>query len=109
MNGRRCDCLLEDKMGSNFKIHVHRRGDRLRLKLAGDLDGESAWQIINLLEENSSGIKKVAIDTNGLTRIYLFGRNMFSKNFYRINKLYSSIIFTGGKSNQMTPEKKLSL
>ena len=68
------------------------------MKLTGDMDGNSAYEIINLLDDNSNGIKEVVIDTSGLKIIFPFGRNVFSKNFHKIKNRYADILFTGDKS-----------
>jgi len=96
-------------MASNFRILYYRNSVRLHLKLTGDMDGDSAYEVINFLEDNSNGIKEVVIETHGLTNIFPFGRHVFSKNFYKIKDRYTKILFAGDKSNQMTPEENLSL
>ena len=96
-------------MASNFRIHQDRKSDCLHLKLTGDMDGDSAYEIINLLDGNSNGIKDVVIETSGLTTIFPFGRNVFSKNFHKIKNQYADILFTGGNSNQINPEREYSL
>ena len=45
-------------MASNFRIIHHRNSDCLHLKLTGDMDGNSAYEIINLLDDNSNKIKE---------------------------------------------------
>ena len=96
-------------MASNFKILYHRDNDRLHLKPTGDMDGDSAYQMINFLEDNSNGVKEVVIETNGLKNIFPFGRHVFSKNFYKITGRYTNIMFAGDKSSQIAPEENLSL
>jgi len=96
-------------MASNFKILHHRNSDRLYLKLTGDMDGNSAYEIINLLDGNTNGIKEVVIETSCLGTIFPFGRNVFSKNFHKIKNRYADILFTGKKSNQINPETNQSL
>jgi anti-anti-sigma regulatory factor len=92
-------------MASNFRIVSQRNSDRLHLKLTGDMDGNSAYEIINLLDENSNGIEEVVIETSGLTTIFPFGQSVFFKNFHKIKNRYAEILFTGDKSNQINPEK----
>ena len=96
-------------MASNFRIIHHRKSDRLHLKLAGDMDGNSAYEIINLLDDTSGVIKEVVIETSRLGTIFPFGRNVFSKNFHKIRNRYADILFTGDKSNLINPERNLSL
>jgi len=36
-------------MAANFRISVHRSSDSLHMKLMGDFDGSSAWELLNVL------------------------------------------------------------
>ena len=38
-------------MASNFRILKHQNGDNLHLKLAGNFDGTSAWEVFNTLKK----------------------------------------------------------
>jgi len=96
-------------MASNFKILQDRKSNRLHLKLTGDMDGNSAYELINLLDVNRNGIKEVVIETSGLATIFPFGRSVFSKNYHKIKNRYAGILFTGNKSKQINPEKNYSL
>jgi hypothetical protein len=96
-------------MASNFRIIHHRDNDCLHLKLTGDMDGNSAYEIINLLDDTSGVIKEVVIETSSLGTIFPFGRNVFSKNFHKIRNRYADILFTGDKSNLINPERNFSL
>ena len=96
-------------MASNFRIFHHRNRDRLHLKLSGDMDGNSAHELINLLGDYRNGIKEVVIETSGLETIFPFGLNVFNKNFHKVKNRYTNILFAGDKSNQINPEKDLNL
>ncbi|MFC1839348.1 hypothetical protein ACFL1N_07200 [Thermodesulfobacteriota bacterium] len=67
-------------MACNFRITIHRDDKNLHLKLKGDFDGSSAWELINNLKENCGGISKVFIDTNRLKYIHPFGKGTLQKN-----------------------------
>ncbi len=82
-------------MASNFHIFCHRTRDTLHLKLEGDFDGSSAFELINTLEEHGVGFHQILIDTNHLKTIYPFGRNVFQKNLGRFNKKWNRLIFIG--------------
>ena len=66
-------------MASNFRIFHHQKSDRLQLELRGDLDGNSAYEIINLLDDSSNGIKEVVIETSNLGTVFPFGLSVFCK------------------------------
>ena len=39
-------------MAANFRILVHKNNKIIHLKLSGDFDGTSAYELINLLKKN---------------------------------------------------------
>ena len=82
-------------MASNFKILVHRNSDNVYLKLTGDFDGTSADELLNTLKENCADVRKIFIHTNGLTKIYPFGRKLLRKSLYVMNDQSARLVFTG--------------
>lgn len=82
-------------MASNFQIFSFKTTDSLHLKLIGDFDGSSAYELINTLIEHSAGLWDVFIDTNNLETVYPFGRDVFQKGLASINKEYRNFIFVG--------------
>jgi len=96
-------------MASNFKISVHRNSDSLHLKLLGDFDGSSAWELLNVLKKSANGSCKVFIHTNSLKNIYPFGRDTFQQNLRDLKDRTDRILFTGEKASQIAPEKSSCL
>jgi anti-anti-sigma regulatory factor len=82
-------------MASNFKLISYQKSDSLHLKLHGDFDGNSAFELINALSENKTGLHKALIDTSGLTIIYSFGREVYEKKIRIIKRQYHNLIFVG--------------
>ena len=91
-------------MASNFKISTHRNTNNLHLKLMGDFDGTSAFELLNVLKKNSSGIHQVFIHTSRLKNIYPFGRDIFQKNLGDLNFRCKRILFTGDHARQIAPK-----
>ena len=81
-------------MAANFQILSYKTRDSLHLKLNGDFDGTSAYELINTIKDNGTNFYQIFIDTNNLRTIYEFGRNVFQKNFGDLKKL-SNLIFIG--------------
>jgi len=81
-------------MAANFQILSYKTRDSLHLKLNGDFDGTSAYELINTIKDHGSNFYQIFIDTNNLRTIYTFGRNVLQKNFGDLEKL-SSLIFIG--------------
>jgi hypothetical protein len=90
-------------MASNFKISAHRNNVNLHLKLMGDFDGGSAFELINMIKKNTHGVHKVFIHTNCLKHIYPFGRDIFQKNLGDLNGHSISILYTGEKADKIAP------
>jgi len=96
-------------MASDFRILVHRNSDSLHLKLTGDFDGSSAWELLNVLKKSTNGICRVFIHTNCLKSIYPFGRDTFRQNLNDMNRRSFHILFTGEHASEIAPEKKSCL
>jgi hypothetical protein len=67
-------------MASNFQFVSEQTKDRLHLKLCGDFDGTSAFELIHALLKHRTGSQKILIDTNDLNTVHSFGREVFQKN-----------------------------
>jgi len=93
-------------MATNFRVSPRRKKDRLELRLAGDFDGTSACELLNVLKEKCNGAEKVLIHTNGLRHIYPFGRDTFQNNVYTLKGKGVNLVFTGKNAKKMGPERK---
>jgi hypothetical protein len=81
-------------MATNFKIFVHKNSENLHLKLTGDFDGSSAYELLHVLKNNCIGTSKVFIHTNCLKRIHPFGWKTFHKKLKSLNNRSISVLFT---------------
>jgi anti-anti-sigma regulatory factor len=88
-------------MASNFQIYSFKTRDSLHLKLKGDFDGSSAYELINTLSEHGKNFYKIFIDINDLKSIHPFGRDVFQKNLRSSNKLYGNLVFIGKNGNEI--------
>ena len=88
-------------MASNFQIFSFKTRDSLHLKLAGDFDGSSAYELINALTEHGKGSYEIFIDTNELTSIHPFGKDVFQKNLRSSNKIYRNLVFIGKNGHEI--------
>lgn len=91
-------------MASNFKILFHRNAENLHLKLYGDFDGSSAWELINGLKRTCYGISRIFIHTNCLKHVHPFGREVLQKNLYESTRKSVCVVFTGEKASVLAPE-----
>jgi hypothetical protein len=90
-------------MASNFKIYCHQNSDNLHLKLMGDFDGTSAYELIHTLERYHGNTGRVFIHTCTLSSVDPFGLNVFQKNS-SIKKLSKSLTFTGEYGATIAPQ-----
>jgi anti-anti-sigma regulatory factor len=92
-------------MASNFKILRHQNGYNLHLKLAGDFDGSSAWELFNTMKRNCHKVSKVFINCSCLKNIDPFGQDVFRDNMKTLPETCTTFLFTGTQSTQISPEK----
>jgi hypothetical protein len=90
-------------MAHNFKICFHRKIDSLSIRLMGDFDGSSAWELINAIRENLSNAKFIQIDTSKLKKVYPFGREVFKSNFFSVTDKRIRIRFSGRNALRIAP------
>ena len=86
-------------MAPNFKFSFHQSNDSLHMKLNGDFDGSSAYELINALKNYRTGSSQIFIETGCLNNIYPFGKDVFLKNLSTFNKKYNKIRFIGKHKN----------
>ena len=89
-------------MASNFHMFSFKTRDSLHLKLEGDFDGNSAYELLEALKKYGSGFYQIFIDTNDLKTIYPFGREVFQKKLGTFNKEFNNLIFIGGNGHKIT-------
>ncbi|MEJ2166839.1 MAG: hypothetical protein P8X90_15020 [Desulfobacterales bacterium] len=90
-------------MAHNFKMIIHRRTDKLTIRLAGDFDGSSAWELIHAIRENLNNLKFVKIDTGELKMVYPFGREVFRNNISHVKNTQIRMQFSGPNALQIDP------
>lgn len=91
-------------MASNFRISTHRNSDSLHLKLTGDFDGTSAWELLNIIKKDRNRVSKIFIHCDCLKQIDPFGRNVLHNEMGTLRKEPPYLLFTGDKAGQIAPE-----
>lgn len=65
-------------MAVNFRMNAYRKDNRrLIVRLSGDFDGSSAWELVHMLLDQSGKVDLVELDTRGLKTLVPFGRTVF--------------------------------
>jgi hypothetical protein len=89
-------------MASNFHIFSYKTKDSLHLKLEGDFDGNSAYELLETLKKYSSSFYQVFIDTNDLKTIYPYGEEVFQKKLGAFKQQLSKLIFIGENEHKFS-------
>ena len=82
-------------MALNFQILSFKTRDSLHLKLTGDFDGSSAYELIHTLTEHGKDFYEIFIDTNELKNIHPYGTEVLQKRLDGIKKHFHGIKFFG--------------
>lgn len=92
-------------MATNFKIIRYQHNNNLHLKLIGDFDGTSAYELMNTLRSYKVNQGKIFIHTGDLKSVYLFGVDLFKRKCPRV--ISQGIIFTGEHATEMTDPDRI--
>ncbi|MGD8991877.1 MAG: hypothetical protein PVI00_10535 [Desulfobacterales bacterium] len=92
-------------MANNFRISIHRKSDNISIRLAGDFDGSSADELLNVLQDRLNDIASISIDTSELNKIYPFGRDVFTHHLFKLKQYNCRINLVGKNAEQITPSE----
>jgi anti-anti-sigma regulatory factor len=90
-------------MASNFGITLDKNSGGFGLKLAGDFDGTSAYELIYAIKKLPEDTVKLYIYTNGLKTIHSFGLDVFHRFMRSLSGQSAKIVFTGNRASQLSP------
>ena len=90
-------------MATRFTIEYRMEKNGLHLRPRGDLDGSTAWQMINLISDLDDGCRRIFIDTCRLGRICPFGRDVFRWHMRPRACNLKRVFFKGEKGGQIAP------
>jgi anti-anti-sigma regulatory factor len=90
-------------MASNFGITVDKNSDGFGLKLAGDFDATSAYELMYAIKKLPYDTATLYIYTNGLKAISPFGLDIFHKFMRSLNGQSAKIVSTGNHSSELFP------
>jgi anti-anti-sigma regulatory factor len=90
-------------MASNFHMFSFKTRGSLHLKLEGDFDGNSAYELLETLKKYNNGSYQIFIDMNDLKTIYPFGKQVFQKKLGICKQQISNLIFIGENGQKISP------
>jgi hypothetical protein len=91
-------------MASNFMIQHCRRKNQLHLKLSGDFDGSSAFELNDCLQKALKHKNRIIIHTDRLKSLPMFGCEMFHKQFGLRARAAQRVLFTGAYAPRIAPD-----
>jgi hypothetical protein len=89
-------------MASNFGIAVAKSSYGYGLKLEGDFDATSAYELIYAIKKLPEGTVRISISTDGLRNIHPFGLDVFHRFMDGLNGQSSRIGFTGSHASRLS-------
>lgn len=90
-------------MGSTFRIHVHQSSDSVHLRLEGDFNGLSAYELLDVLKKNCRWATRAFIHTNNLSSVHPSARMVLEANLGDIDGKCLPLFFTGEHAAQLAP------
>jgi anti-anti-sigma regulatory factor len=97
------------KMATKFTISFHRNSENVHLKLIGDFDGSSAYDLLQALKKYGHDTSRVLIHTSSLKNIHPFGLSVFHDNLKVLGDRSLELVFTGEYGPCFVPEKHKAL
>ena len=91
-------------MSVNFQIEFKRNNENLHVQPLGDFDGNSAWELINFLQEQYNGEGQVFIDTLKLREMCPFGCSIFQCRFKYSQVPANRLVINGKKGLEIAPK-----
>jgi hypothetical protein len=86
---------------------MHENTENLHLRLTGDFDGSSAFELLEVLKDRAPAAQKVFIHTSGLEELHPFGLGVFEKRASELRDELQKIYFTGDKAELLSPDQSL--
>ncbi len=91
-------------MSTDFQIEVKKSNGNLHVSPRGVFDGNSAWELVNLLDEQYDGKGRVIIDTHNLRDMCPFGCSTFRCHLNQKKLPSNRIYFKGEKGYEIAPK-----
>jgi anti-anti-sigma factor len=89
-------------MASNFEIVIEKKSDGVVLKLQGDFDATSAYELIYAIKKLSEEAAKISIYTDGLKSMHPSGLDVFHRYMMPLNSLSTKIVLTGDNASKLS-------
>ena len=89
-------------MASNFEITIDKHRDSVDVKLEGDFDATSAYELIYAILKLPKETAKIEVCTKALKDIHPFGLQVLGRSMRSLNGRSAKIVFTGQNAFQLS-------
>ena len=96
-------CTLEVTMSADFQMTFRHSNDNLHVRVLGTFDGNSAHELINLLQAQYREGGRIFVDTAGLREVVPHGCAVFKNCLCRTQVPTTQLFFKGEKGADMAP------
>jgi anti-anti-sigma regulatory factor len=86
-----------EKVASNFDIIIDKTSDGFSLKLTGDFDATSAYELLYAIRKLADKPVRIHVNTSELKRIHSFGLEVFHRSMRFSGFSSSQIEFRGSE------------
>jgi hypothetical protein len=90
-------------MDSTLRIHIHPSCDSVHLRLEGDINGLSAYELLGVLKKNCRWATRAFIHTSNLSSVHPSARRVLETNLGVLNGKCLPLFFTGEYAGELAP------
>lgn len=88
-------------MAANFKITTRYHKNELHMRLKGDFDGSSAYELVRVLKAHWNKSSRIVIHTDHLKTIYRFGLHIWRNHISSLGSGQKQIWITGDYASDL--------
>lgn len=92
------------EMSSDFQMKCRHSNGNLHIRTRGVFDGNSAHELLNLLQEQYPGTGRVFVDTADLGEVLPFGCSLFRARLHATSVPAAQLFFKGEKGFRIAPD-----
>ena len=84
-------------MALNFDIETDKIGDKFSLKLSGEFDATSAYELVYAIKKLADRPVRIYVNTSKLKRVHPFGLEVFNRAMRFSGRKSAQLVFRGNQ------------
>ena len=84
-------------MALNFDIETDKMGDGFSLKLSGEFDATSAYELVYAIKKLADRPVRIYVNTSKLKRVHPFGLEVFNRAMRFSGRKSAQVVFDGNQ------------